>query len=276
MSLSPSQIENFKTHGYTIVPDFFSAEEIAALRRDLARLRAEGKLRNVRPPVEGADPEKVKANLQLVPIAPHSALIRALPFAPKVTEAVQALIGENLILHLDQTFVKPGLRGTGTNWHQDNAYFRIADPMQGTAMWIAVNDATIANGTMRVLPDMYNEQLPHEKDPESDHHIRCYPENERESIPFEIEAGGVAFFCYGTPHCTMANNTVEDRAGIAMHFLTYEAAASAEGGGAEAFSNEDRDNRPYLTGPKATGGEKEYGQCQVGRWEALVAGEATS
>ena len=38
--------------------------------------------------------------------------------------------------------------GIGTNWHQDNAYFKIRDPMRGTAMWIAAHDATIANGTI--------------------------------------------------------------------------------------------------------------------------------
>ena len=271
MSLSDAQIEQFKTHGYTLAPDFFSADEVAALRADLARLRSEGKLRNVRPPAEDADPEKAdrgKANLQLAPMSPHSPLIKALPFAPKVIEAVESLIGSPMMLHLDQTFVKPGLRGTGTNWHQDNAYFKIADPMQGTAMWIAVDDANVANGTMRLLPDMFSEPLPHERDPDSDHHIRCYPENELESIPVELEAGGVAFFCYGTPHCTMANNTTEDRAGIALHFLTLEAAASTPD--ADKLTDEHREYRPVLTGQDATGGEKEYGQSQLGRWDELV------
>ena len=42
-----------------------------------------------------------------------------------------------VVLHLDQVFLKPGKQGMGTNWHQDNAYFQIEDPLQGTAMWTA-------------------------------------------------------------------------------------------------------------------------------------------
>jgi len=270
MALSAQQIEQFKTHGYTLVEGFFGADEVAALQAELKRLRDADLVRNVRPAAEGVDPNKVKANFQLVPMSPHSPLIKAMPFEPKVIDAVTSLIGDEIILHLDQTFVKPGLRGTGTNWHQDNAYFKINDPMQGTAMWIAVDDATLANGTMRIIPDMYHEKLEHEKDPESNHHIRCYPspELEQQSVAFELKAGDVGFFCYGTPHCTMANNTLEDRAGIAMHFLTYEAATT--GKHSEEFTNDDRDYRPYLTGPKATNGQKEYGEDMTGRWRQEV------
>ena len=55
---------------------------------------------------------------------------------PKMVE------GPALILRLDQVFLKPPRDGMGTNWHQDNAYFKISDPLKGTAMWIAVHDAT--------------------------------------------------------------------------------------------------------------------------------------
>lgn len=54
--------------------------------------------------------------------------------------------------------------------------------------WTAVHGATIANGTLRVIPTMLYEELPHERDPQSDHHIRCFPD-ESKAIPVEIPAG---------------------------------------------------------------------------------------
>ena len=51
----------------------------------------------------------------------QSPLFRALPFAEKVVGAVRALLGDPLILHLDQVFLKPGKTGMGTHWHQDKA-----------------------------------------------------------------------------------------------------------------------------------------------------------
>ena len=265
MSLTDEQVAQFKTEGYCVVENFYDDREVSAMQAEVDRLMAEGAIYNVRTENDGVTEATTKQNLQLCPMTPHSPLVKAMPFEPKVTDAVTRLIGDDIILHLDQTFVKPGLRGTGTNWHQDNAYFKIADPLQGTAMWVAVHDATIANGTMRIVPHMFQEPLEHTRDPESNHHIRCFPPEEK-SIALEVPAGAVAFFCYGTPHCTMANNTLKTRAGIALHFLTYEAAIDdPERGNLGSFSD-DRDYRPYLTGPKATHGVNEYGEDMRGKW----------
>ena len=266
MPLTDDHTQHFRTHGYVLVADFFGPDEVRALKADVARLQEQGLLRNVRTEQDGKTQATNKQNLQLCPMSPHSELVKALPFEPKVIEAVTRLIGPEIVLHLDQVFLKPGLRGTGTNWHQDNAYFQIPDPLQGTAMWIAVDDATIANGTMRLIPDAFREPLPHDRDPESDHHIRCYPD-EQQSIAAELPAGGVAFFCYGTPHCTMANNTLQDRAGIALHFLTAEAVKQSPQ--QEQFLP-NRDYRPVLTGPEASDGFNEYGRSMAGRFRGLI------
>ena len=250
-TISSEQAASFRSQGFLKVDHFFGDREVAAMRAELARLQAAGKLRNVATDGDGATHSNTQANLQLCPMYSHSPLFRALPFEPKVLAAVQALIGDPFILHLDQVFLKPAGHGMGTSWHQDNGYFRIDNPLQGTAMWIAVHDATVENGTIEVIPGMFGEDLPHERDPYSDHHIRCYPPEER-AIPVELAAGGVVFFCYGTPHCTRANRTEADRAGVAFHFLHVDCAK-------KELIEDDRDYRPYLTGPRATGGETEYG-----------------
>ena len=79
----------------------------------------------------------------------------------------------------------------------------------------------------------------------------AWPPEER-AAPIELEAGGVAFFGYGTAHCTRANTSDRERAGMAFHFLhaAYAAPDLVEG---------DRRTRPYVTGPRATGGRAEYG-----------------
>ncbi|GAB4466419.1 MAG: hypothetical protein OHK0029_37720 [Armatimonadaceae bacterium] len=262
MQFTPEQIQQFQTEGYLAVPEFWTQDEVQAMRRELDRLKEEGLLRNVATEGDGKTHSQTKANLQLCPMAPHSTFFRAMPFAPKVVEAVQQLIGDPVLLHLDQVFLKPGQHGAGTNWHQDNAYFKIGNPLWGTALWTAVHDATVANGTMRVIPRIFAEELPHERDPDSDHHIRCYPD-EAQAVPVELPAGGVIFFCYGTPHATRANQTDNERAGVALHFLN-----GAEDG--EARGGFPLGKRPFLTGPEATGGEREYGEKVAGTWEQEV------
>ena len=123
--------------------------------------------------------------------------------------------------------------------------------------------ATIANGTMRIIPGSFREKYEHSRDPESDHHIRCFPDESRARF-IELRAGGALFFAYGTAHSTGANNTDKERAGVALHFINANVSQEAVGG----FSV---GNRPVLNGPDASGGEKEYGERIAGTWDNQVA-----
>lgn len=244
-------IRQFRQDGWCAVEGLFAKHEVAALAAEVSRFQQQGLVRNVRTEGDGETHSADKLNLQLVPLFDKSDLLRALPFDGRVVAAVSKLLGDPYLLHLDQMFLKPGRVGTGTSWHQDNAYFKIADPLKGTAMWVAVHDATIDNGTLRVIPGSHQQAYDHERDPDSDHHIRCQPPEEQ-AVSVEIEAGGVVFFCYGVAHSTGDNSTDRDRAGLAFHFL-HESCANDD------LIQAGRDRRPWVTGPQGQGGKLEYG-----------------
>jgi len=252
---TPEQHAQYATEGFFTVEGFFSPEEVAVLQDEIERFKREGLLRNVSTDGDGQTTSATKRNLQLCPTHPHSPRFKALPFSDKVRAAASELLGEPVRLLLDQVFLKPARDGAGTNWHQDNAYFGLQNPMMGLGMWIAVHDATVENGTMHMAPGMWSKALEHVRDGDSDHHIRCFVDESRE-VPCVMKAGGVAFFCYGTPHCTKGNRTDKDRAGLAYHF--YNAEHSPRG-----F---DSASTPLLEGY----GETEYGESQRGKWDALV------
>lgn len=259
MVLTSDQVAQFRQDGYVVVPGLLTKREAAAMAAEVKRLQEAGLIRNVRTEGDGATRSGTEANLQMIPLYPHSELFRALPFDDRVVQAVTALIGEPAIVHLDQLFLKPARHGTGTDWHQDNNYFQIPDPLAGTAMWLAAHDATVENGTLHVAPGSYREELAHERDPYSDHHVRCIVPEER-AVPCEVEAGGAVFFCYGTAHSTRANRTDHDRAGVAYHFLN----------GRYADLVKSDWQRRWLTGPQASGGMEEYGTRVAGTFGAEV------
>ncbi len=259
---SDKEIAQFRSQGWLAAPDFWTQDEVRAMQVELERLKADGLLRNVATAGDGATPADDKVNLQLCPMFPHSDLYRAMPFADKAISAVRQLIGDPVVLHLDQVFLKPARQGMGTNWHQDNAYFQIDDPLKGTAMWTAVHEATVENGTIHVIPGSFRTRYEHSRDPFSDHHIRCYPP-EDEAVAIELPAGGVAFFAYGVAHCTLGNTTDRERAGVALHFINGAMDATAKSGFPLG-------KRPYLTGEQASGGVAEHGVQVAGAWEAEV------
>ena len=262
MILSPQQIHEFREIGYTTIPDFYSPREVEAMVSELERFKSEGILRNVATEGDGKTISMAALNLQVIPVFVHSALFRAAAFHQKLVAAVTELLGEPTILHLDQIFLKPARHGRGTAWHQDNAYFKISDPTMGVGTWTALHQATIANGTMHMIPKAFREKFRHQRDPNSDHHITMDSEG-RQEVPIELPAGGVLFFNYGVPHCTKGNLTDKERAGFAMHFLRADYAP------AELVA-EDRKERPFANGPNATGGEREYGVKVAGTWEDEV------
>lgn len=258
--LSQSCIEQFKQDGYTSEPAFFEAREIQAMQAELGRFKTEGLLRNVATDGDGETHWAATQNLQICPITPKSPFFRAFQFHPKILNAVSSLIGDPFVFYLDQIFLKPGRTGMGTNWHQDNSYFKVDDPAAGTAMWVALHDATIENGTIHVIPGSHLTPFDHGRDPESDHHIRCEVPEEK-AVAIELPAGGVAFFNYGIAHSTKTNKTDHERAGLALHFLR-----------SDHIPENGRLDSPHLTGPQATGGVTEYGEKIAGTWPSQVDG----
>lgn len=261
MNLNREQLASFKTNNFLMLDPFFDADETAALRIEMDRLKQAGHFRNVATEGDGKTVSKAHINLQLFGMYEFSPLVRALPFETKVLDVVSQLIGDPIVFQHDQCFLKPGRHGSGTNWHQDNAYeTTTTDSFGGVAMWIAVHDATVANGTLHVVPGMAGERLKHVRDPESDHHIRCYPDESR-AVPCVLKAGGVVFFNHGTPHCTRGNQTDKERAGIALHFVREDCAS---------LILKSPGAHPFLTGPKTSDGTKEYGVRVAGTWRSEV------
>lgn len=256
--LSDAQVAQFQHEGYTVEPQFFNAEEVAALVAELERFKREGLGRNVATDGDGKTHSTTKINYQIIPLNDKSTLLRALPYHPKVAGAISQLIGDPFIRHLDQIFLKPARTGAGTDWHTDNAYFKISDPTKGTAMWIALHAATLANGTLHVIPRSYLETFAHERDLGSDHHIHMRADETR-AVALEVPAGGVIFFNYGTAHATKANNTDKERAGLAFHFLRTD-----------FIPNLNRFKPIHVTGPEASGGLNEYGVPVAGTWAEEV------
>ena len=222
---------HYHEHGYMVVRSLFSEPELEALRQDVVRLQAEGRLANllVHTPsndstarAEGAEPPG-RVNLQLCPASPVSDLIHAMRGHPGLLGTVRELLGDPVRFLLDQIFIKPGLSGAGTDWHQDHAYFAGKDAALGVGMWTSLQDATIENGTMRVIPGSHRQAVNHARDPRSDSLIHAQVDESR-AIAIELRAGDALFFNFGLLHCTRDNRSQHSRCAVALHFVhdSYE------------------------------------------------------
>jgi len=211
----------FKAEGYLVKDKFFSEEEVSIMKAELQRLR---------PQMANSCVRRGKESQQLHKLSQRSDIFFWLPYRQSVQNAVVSLLGGPVEVYLDcQSFVKPAGSGHGTAWHQDNAYFQESDPSRGLGMWLSLDESTEANGTLHVIPWTSDDGMRcHVRDDDSDHLLTCRQAVETGhaasiGVPCVLQAGGVVFFRFDTPHCTKDNRTDSERSAVAVHFRRLEA-----------------------------------------------------
>jgi ectoine hydroxylase-related dioxygenase (phytanoyl-CoA dioxygenase family) len=80
---------------------------------------------------------------------------------PAILDAVESLIGPDILVYTCTWFIKEPESAAIAAWHQDATYFGLRPYVHVTA-WLALTDATAANGCMEFLPGSHHRgQLPH-------------------------------------------------------------------------------------------------------------------
>ncbi len=135
--LTQAEIDQFWNDGYVFPFDCLSAAEAAAAR---ARIEA------YESTIEGDISRHLRVKV-------HMAFTWLMEIArdPRMLDAVEDLIGPDILLYLSTFWFKDAHDPRYVSWHQDSAYYGL-DPHDVITLWLAFSDSTPANGCVRVLP----------------------------------------------------------------------------------------------------------------------------
>lgn len=161
--LTPEQIASYRNQGFLVIESFLDATELARWRcftEEAVRQRLEqtqGKdladiLTNQR------DPDNYYAQVftQCLKLADTHAGMRELMLDPRLGEMAATLAGvDGIRIWHDQALFKPPF-GNPTGWHLDVPYWSF-DSRQAISIWVALDDATLANGCMWYVPGSHEE-----------------------------------------------------------------------------------------------------------------------
>jgi phytanoyl-CoA hydroxylase len=226
--ISQQQVDEFKANGFVKGGKVLSDSETAALR---ARLEDVLEGRSAKAPeakrnLLGDGSERVV--IQVVNIWEADDLFREHLYNPRICEIVSRLMGSDVVrVWHDQIQVKPPRVGGATSWHQDHPYWPIIQPADLVSAWVALEDATVENGCMRMVPRSHL-WGPHKggtigTDPESFDpmpDMSLVPAGETvEVVPCEVMAGEVMFHHCLTWHGSPPNSSERPRPAIAVHFM---------------------------------------------------------
>ncbi len=137
--LTPAQIEQYRYDGYLFPLPALSAEELRECSEGIARY--EGWLGK---PINQADRRWRSGTYVILPWVDR--LVRN----ERVLDAVEALIGPDILVYTATFFIKEAGSETFAAWHQDSTYFGL-EPHEHVTAWVALTEAGVEAGCMEVL-----------------------------------------------------------------------------------------------------------------------------
>jgi ectoine hydroxylase-related dioxygenase (phytanoyl-CoA dioxygenase family) len=238
--MTPEQIQQYRTEGYTIVRNALPAKDLAALRSHVDEMLAHLPA--------GQRPEHLdmphKTDPVLLDACRHPALL----------DLVEQLLGPNIALFASHMLAKAKGDGLEVPWHQDAEYWAL-DPMEVATLWLAVDESSVENGCMRVIPGTQTiGPLPHrtadDKDSKVlDRGIDISTFDPDSMVDIELVPGDLSFHAPYLVHGSNVNHSQKRRCGYTMRFIPTTTRLIRDGEGAKWWANhplylmrgEDRD-----------------------------------
>ena len=142
--LSPNQLKQYKNEGFVSPINIFSKEKAKKIRNEIEL-------------IEKDLPEELEKsgryNAHLI-----SPLLDEVTHDPKILDAVQSLIGEDILVCGTTLFIKnPNEKGF-VSYHQDAKYIGL-EPHNWVTAWVAITDSNEHNGCMRMWSGSHKDNL---------------------------------------------------------------------------------------------------------------------
>ena len=142
--LSPNQLKQYEEEGFVSPINIFSKEKAKKIRNEIELIEKEL-------PEELEKSGRYNAHL----ISP---LLDEVTHNPKILDAVQSLIGENILVCGTTLFIKnPNEKGF-VSYHQDAKYIGL-EPHNWVTAWVAITDSNEHNGCMRMWSGSHKDNL---------------------------------------------------------------------------------------------------------------------
>ena len=223
--ISDAEVAGYRRTGWLVVEDVLDREQLALLRRTVAKFIAGAgavadhtDIYDLEPGHRPEDPKvrRIKSPHKIDP------LFWDIARSPKLVAILQRLLGPSVRLHGSKINMKAPRYGSPVEWHQDWAFYPHTND-DVLAVGVMLDDCTVENGAMLILPETH-------KGPVHDHHAdgrfcgamdptACGLDFAK-AVPALGRAGSMSFHHVRAVHGSAQNTSERPRA-----LLLYEFAA---------------------------------------------------
>src|SRR5688572_4491422 len=216
--LAADEIVHYRSEGWVIPRFRLSPGRVALMVDALERLLRDNP--GVRPEklvsahVEGDNGEGVRGSRAFLDLARD----------PELVDLVSCVIGEDVILWGCHVFCKPAHEGYETPWHQDGHYWPIR-PLANCTVWVALEESTVENGCLRVIPRSHISRQLHDHLHEDRTDLTLNQRmvegsfDEASAVDLELQPGQMSLHDVYMIHGAKANTSGKRRTGAALRYM---------------------------------------------------------
>ena len=142
--LSPNQLKEYKDKGFVSPINIFSKDKTNEIRKEIELIEEK---------IPGELNKSGRYNAHLI-----SPLLDEVTHDSKILDAVQSIIGQNILVCGTTLFIKnPNEKGF-VSYHQDAKYIGL-NPLNWVTAWVAITDSNELNGCMRMWSGSHKDSL---------------------------------------------------------------------------------------------------------------------
>ena len=220
----------YRENGYLVVENALTPWEVAALRNETVHIcRGElGKVAGL-PPVLAEDTDEDVIQRTLCVNFPHKISEVMYDFLAQrtIVDCLTKVIGPNVKCMQSMLFIKSAGK-PGQAWHQDEGFIPTRDRSLNAA-WIALDDATVENGCLWVIPGSQRHGVLWPFREHDDERFDCvveafdFPYTDDDAMPVEVKAGSIVFFNGYLLHRSLPNLATRGyRRALVNHYMSAE------------------------------------------------------
>ncbi len=144
---------------------------------------------------------------------------------PRILDAVEAIIGPDILAWSGTFFIKEPHTGSYVSWHQDLRYWGLADEEAMVSAWLALSPVTQANGCMRFVRGSHQGALVDHNDTFDEENFLTRGQeaaieiDESASELVELRPGEISLHHGRLLHGSLPNRSDERRIGYVINYV---------------------------------------------------------
>jgi hypothetical protein len=212
-ALTQAQVDSFHYNGFLFPIPALAQDEIATCLAGLRRLEAD-----LGSPVAVAD-VKWRSHAYA-----HSPWFNDLVRHPRILDAIEDVIGPDILVWTSTFFIKEPNSPTFAAWHQDGTYFGL-EPQQQVCAWVALTDATAEAGCMEMLSSRGTPRQLHHAALGLAHSINRAGQtivdafDDTDPVTMALPAGSFSLHHELAVHRSAPNRAAHRRVGIGLNYI---------------------------------------------------------